>query len=49
MDARGCCTWLVHLADIVTILSCLCYNLNGKKLSSNTLSTQLADVLSNFT
>ena len=27
---RGCCTWLV--ADIVTILSCLCYNLNGQKL-----------------
>ena len=24
-------------ADIVTILSCLCYNLNGQKLSSNTL------------
>ena len=40
MAVLGCCTWLV--ADIVTgtILSCLCYNLNGKKLSSNTLIFQ---------
>ena len=34
MAVRGCCTWLV--ADIITNLSCLCYNLNGQKLSSNT-------------
>ena len=47
MAVRGCCTWLV--ADIVTILSCLCYNLNGQKLSNNTLSTQLPNLLSNFT
>ena len=46
MAVRGCCAWLV--ADIVTILSCLCYNLNGQKLSSNTLSTQLPNVLSNL-
>ena len=44
--AAWCCTWLV--ADIATILSCLCYNLNGQKLSSNTFSTQLPHVLSNF-
>ena len=37
------------VADIVMILSCVCYNLNGQKLSSNTLSTQLPNVLSNFT
>ena len=47
------CPWLLYLArlvaDIVTILSCLYYNLNGQKLSSNTLSTQLPNVLSNFT
>ena len=49
MAVRECCTWLVHVADIVTILSCRCYNLNGQKLSSNTLSTQLPNVLSNFT
>ena len=30
-----------RVADIVTILSCLCYNFNGQQLSSNTLSTQL--------
>ena len=47
MAVRGCCTWLV--ADIFTILSCLCFNLNGQKLSSNTLSTHLPNVLSNFT
>ena len=40
MAVLGCCTWLV--ADIVTgtILSCLFYNLNGQKLSSNTLIFQ---------
>ena len=45
------CPWLLYLAivaDIVTILSCLCYNLNVQKLSSNTLSTQLPNVLSNL-
>ena len=47
MAVPGCCTWLV--ADIVTILSYLCYNLNGQRLSSNTLSTQLPNVLGNFT
>ena len=47
MVVPGCCTWLV--ADIVTILSYLCYNLNGQRLSSNTLSTQLPNVLGNFT
>ena len=45
--SRGCCTRLV--ADIVTILSCFCYSLNGQKLSSNTLSIQLPNyILSNF-
>ena len=47
MTVRGCCTWQV--ADIVTVLSCLCYNLNGRKLSGNTLSTQAPNVLSNLT
>ena len=45
--ALGCCIWLV--ADIFTILSCLCYNLNGQKLSSNTLSIQLPNTLRNIT
>ena len=39
---------LGSVADNVEILFCLCYNLNGQKLSSNTLSTQLPNVLSNF-
>ena len=43
---HGCCTWLA--ADIVTILSCLCYNLNGQKLLSNTLSTQSPNVPNNL-
>ena len=48
------CLWLLYLAstpvaDIAKILSCLYYNLNGQKLLSNTLSTQLPNVLSNFT
>ena len=46
MAVRGCCTWLV--ADIIMILSCLCYNLNGQTLSSNPLSTQLPNALSNL-
>ena len=36
------------VADIAKILSCLCYNLNRQKLSSNTLSAQLPNALSSF-
>ena len=50
------CPWLLYLAsrglvaDIVTILSCLCYSLNGQKLSSNTsvINTMSSVILLNL-